>query len=218
MYASRSDDILLRGLPALNHRRNIFRRGRRLRTSRPRGLVRPGVGHVANRVEVGKRRVGELHCWLDADEAVLWVEQRALGRRRLQALEQLGVGRLARGYHDEVCAKRSPVLQGDGDGLASAADGVAVLGNADAGTADEAVALSVFGTVRYVPSWVLRRDALDSQLFETVLDHLAQFFVIEWHDMLSRVDKRHLLLGVKFLQIAGHLHAHSATADEDDRL
>lgn len=147
MYASRSDDILLRRLPALNHRRNILRRGRRLRTSRPRGLVRPGVGHVANRVEVGKRRVGELHCWLDADEAVLWVEQRALGRRRLQALEQVGVGRLARGYHDEVCAERSPVLQGDGDGLASAADGVAVLGNADAGTADEAVALSVFGKI-----------------------------------------------------------------------
>lgn len=156
MYPRRSHDILFRRLPPLNYRHNILRRSRSLRSSRPRGLVRPRVRHVADRVQVGKRRVGELHRRLDTDEAVLRVEQR--GGRRLQALEEVRVGGLACRYHDEIGAERSPVLQGDGDGLARSADGVAVLRDVDARAADEAVAVSVcFDTVDEVGANGTRR-------------------------------------------------------------
>lgn len=132
--ASRPNGNLLTRRPAFNHSRNVLRRRRRLCRSRTGCLVRARVRHIAHREEVRVRRVCELHGGLHADEAILWVEEWCLCG---EALEELGIGRLACGLDDKVGGQSATVLQAYFDGRAGTANGVTTAGNVDARAANK---------------------------------------------------------------------------------
>lgn len=103
--------------------------------------MRSRVCNVTHGVEMGIGRVSKLHCRLHADEAVVGVDEGVL-RGGLQAVEELGIGRLSRSCDHKVGGEGTPILQFDLNGGTRAAEGVTIRGKLDSRAAHEAMTMS----------------------------------------------------------------------------
>lgn len=51
------------------------------------------------------------------------------------------------------------------------------------------------------------KDRLDAQVLEPSLDHVAQLFVIDRHNVVPGVNECDLFFGINFFEVTSHLHA-----------
>lgn len=60
-------------------------------------------------------------------------------------------------------------------------------------------------------------DILDAKLLETVFYDVTQFLMIDWHEHITGMHQRDLLVRKDLLQIACHLHTDCSTTNDEDR-